>query len=114
MPKLIDLVSETAKGNVQIGGSTVEFTFYVMPRERFSQDEWDALLAMKGREYLRVLLPKVLISWDITDADGTMISPSAEAFDQHKIPDVLLFAIERRLFQSDLSGKVTSSSSPGS
>lgn len=114
MPKLSNLLSEKAKGDVQIGGSTLAITFHVMRRERFTDEEWTALLASTGRDYLKALLPKVLVSWDLVDDGGTAIEVSAEAIDQHNIPDALLFAIERRVFGSDLSGKVPNSSNlPG-
>lgn len=111
MPKLSDLLAEKAKGDIQIGGSTLAFQFYVMLRERFTEEEWTELLALNGRDYLKVLLPRVLISWDLVDVDGHAIPVTTEAIDQHEIPDALLFAIERRVFGSDLSGKVISNNS---
>lgn len=114
MPKLSDLLAEKAKGEVQIGGATVNFTFHVMVRERFSDDEWTELLALRGRDYLKRLLPQVLTSWDIVDDGGSAIPITAEGFDQYGVPDALLLVIERRVFQSDLAGKVpTSNNSPG-
>ena len=109
MPKLSDLLAEKARGEVQVGGATVNITFYVMVRERFSDEEWDGLLALRGRDYLKALLPQVLTMWDIVDDGGTAIPITAEAFDQYHMPDALLFAIERRVFASDLAGKVVTS-----
>lgn len=111
MPKLSDLLAEKAKAEIQVGGATVAIVFYVMWRERFSEEEMTELLAMTGHEYLKVLLPRVLVSWDIVDDDQHAIPVTADALDQHHIPDTLLFAIERRALGSDLSGKATSSSS---
>jgi hypothetical protein len=113
MPKLSSLLAEKAKGEVQIGGSTLQIVFFVMLRERFSDDEWTSLLAMTGREYLKTLLPRVLVSWDLVDDNDQAVPVTAEAIEQHHIPDALLFAIERRIFGSDLSGKATSSNLPG-
>lgn len=113
MPKLSDLLAERAKGEVIVGGSRVEIVFFVMRRERFTDDEWAQILALTGREYLKVLLPKVIVSWDIVDDSGTMIPITPESFDQYHVPDVLLFAMEQRVFGSDLSGKVISSNSHG-
>lgn len=113
MPKLSDLLAEKAKADIQVGGSMLAITFYVMLRQRFSEEEWDRLLAMKGRDYLKTLLPRVLVSWDLVDDDGHAVPVTADAIDQHNIPDVLLYAIERRIFGSDLSGKATSSNSSG-
>src|SRR5437588_2394965 len=111
MPKLSDLVAEKARADIQVGAASIAITFYVMLRERFSADEWEHLLALRGRDYLKALLPQILISWDIVDDGGSAIPITGEAFDQYQIPDVLLFAIERRVFNSDLSGKVTSNNS---
>jgi hypothetical protein len=111
MPKLSDLLAEKAKTEIQIGGATVAVVFFVLWRERFSDEEWTQLLAATGREYLKMLLPRILVSWDIVDDEGHAIPPSAEAIEQHHIPDALLFAIERRVLNTDLSGKVISSNS---
>lgn len=108
MPKLSDLLAEKAKGDVQVGGATVTFTFYVMVRERFSDDEWAKLTAVHGRADTAMALGKSLIDWDLVDDSGTMIPITLEAFDQYNVPDALLFAVERRIFLSDLAGKVTS------
>lgn len=108
MPKLSELLAEKAKGDVQVGGAAVSFTFYVMVRERFSDEEWAKLIAVHGRKDSAVALVKSLIDWDLVDDSGTMIPITAEAFDQYNVPDALLFAIERRIFLSDLSGKVPS------
>jgi hypothetical protein len=114
MPKLSDLLAEKAKGDVQVGGATVEFDFYVMWRERFTDDEWTKLLATPGRGHLKTLLPRVLVSWDIVDDDGHAIPVTADAIDQHNVPTVLMQAIAKRAVDSELSGKASSSNSPGS
>jgi hypothetical protein len=113
MPKLSDLLAEKAKADIPIGGVSLSITFYVLWRERFSDEEWERLLAMKGREYLKTLLPRVLESWDLVDNDGHAVPVTADAIEQHHIPDTLLFACERRALNSDLSGKAISSSLPG-
>jgi hypothetical protein len=109
MPKLSELLAEKAKAELTVGGSTLHVTFYVLWRERFSDEEWTDLLALKGRDYLRAILPKIVLDWDVVDDDDHAIPVTAEAFDQHDIPDALLIAIERRTTGSDLSGKVISS-----
>lgn len=118
MPRLSDLLAERANASIDIGGSKLAFVFYVMLRERFSDDEWTALVASTGREYLKTLLPRALLSWDLVDDDGHAVPVTADAIEQHGVPDALLFAIERRIFASDLSGKVPppriSNNSPGS
>lgn len=111
MPKLSALLAERAKADVQVGGSSVGFTYYVIVRDRFTEEEWEALLAMRGREYFKTLLPRLIESWDITDDDGHAIPVTAEAFDQFDVPDVLLSAFERRIFAGDLAGKVSSNNS---
>jgi hypothetical protein len=111
MPKLSDLLAEKVKADIQVGGSTFAIVFYVLWRERFSEEEWERLLALRGREYLKVLLPRVVVSWDLVDDEGHAVPVTAEAIEQHQIPDTLLFACERRALNSDLAGKVTSSNS---
>jgi hypothetical protein len=114
MPKLSALLAEKAKVDVQVGGSTVEFTFYVMFRERFSDEEWTQLAAVHGRPETMMALARVIESWDIVDDSGTGIPISVEAFDQYHLPDALLFALERRIFMSDLAGKVLRNSNSSS
>jgi hypothetical protein len=62
-------------------------------------------------------LPRVMVSWDLVDDDGHAIPVTAEAIDEHQIPDRLLYACEQRALGSDLLGKAlpppTSSNSPG-
>lgn len=113
MPKLSGVLVEKAKATVQIGGSSVSIMFYVLWRDRFSPDEWAALMALSGIEHLKMLLPRVLVSWDFVDDDEHAIPVTAEAIDQHKMPFDLLNPIAARVVNSDLSGKVTSSSLPG-
>ncbi len=113
MPKLSDLIAEKAKAEIQVGGSSFAIVFYVLWRSRFTPDEWTELMALTGRDHLKMLLPKVVISWDLVDADGHAVPVTAEAIDQHDIPVELLNPIAQRVVNSDLSGKVTSSNSPG-
>lgn len=110
--KLSGLLAEKAKADIQVGGSTLAITFYVMWRERFSDDEWTELLALTGRDHFKMLLPRVLVSWDLVDDEGQSVPVTAEAIDQHNIPTTLLRACADRAVQSDLSGKVSSSNSP--
>lgn len=117
MPKLSDLFAEKAKAEIEIGGSKLKIEFYVLWRERFSPDEWTALIAVNGLEHLKILLPKAVISWDMVDDDGHAIPVTAEAIAQHNMPVDLLNPIAERVVNSDLSGKVplrTSNSSLGS
>lgn len=109
MPKLSDLIAEKAKAEIQVGGSTFAITFYVLWRQRFSTDEWTALMALTGREHLKLLLPKVLLSWDFVDDDGHAVPVTAEAIEQHNIPVDLLNPIAQRVVNSDLSGKAPTS-----
>lgn len=113
MPKFRNLLAEKAKAEIQIGGSTVTVVFNVMWREQFSDEEWTALLGLKGRDYLKMLLPRALQSWDITDDDEHAIPCTAEAFDQFALPDRLLIAVENAVTGSDLSGKAISRPSSG-
>lgn len=106
--KLADLLAEKATVDIQIGASKLGITFYVLWRKRFSDDEWAAVTALKGREYVRAFLPKVMLAWDLVDDDGHAVPVTAEAMDQHQIPDELLFACEQRIGRSDLAGKVIS------
>src|SRR5258708_8467474 len=106
MPKLSDLLAEKAKAELQVGGATVNIVFYVMPRERFTEEEWTALLALRGRDYLKAMLPHTLISWDIVDDSGTQIPVTPEAFDHNQVPDVFLFPIKPRIFASTLPPKI--------
>jgi hypothetical protein len=118
MAKLSELFEEKAKATLQIGGTNVEVRWYGLWRRRFSDDEWkEQVLTLSGRDYLRFFLPRVLVSWDVTDDNGLAIPTTAEAFDQYDIPDQMLYAIERRVITSDSSGKalpVTSNNSPAS
>lgn len=109
MPKLSDLLAEKAKADIQIGGSTVSITFYAIWRERFTDDDWSALLALKGRPYLKSILPRIVLSWDVLNDSGEHIPITADAFDQYEIPDELLLAIEERATGSDLAGKARTS-----
>lgn len=111
MPKLTDLLAERAKADVQVGGTTIGFSYYSLWRERFTDEEWQALLSLRGRDYLKSYLPKVLISWEIVADDGAPIPITGEAFDEHHIPDAILAAFDRRIFGSDLAGKVLTTSS---
>lgn len=111
MPKLSNLLAEKSKGEIQVGGTACTFTYWSMWRQRFSEDEWAALLAVNGREHYKILLPRVMITWDLEGADGQPIPITAEAFEANEIPDDLLFEYGRRIAAGDLSGKVISSSS---
>lgn len=115
MAKLSALIAEKGKADIQIGGSSFGIVFYVLWRSRFEPEkEWPELMALGGREHLKMLLPKILLSWDLVDDDGHAIPVTAEAMEQHEIPDALLNACAQRIVNSDLSGKVpTSSNSPG-
>lgn len=114
MPKLSQLLSERAKGEVQVGASTVGFEFYVMWRERFSDDEWSELMSdwISSHDQWRRLLPRVLVSWDLVDDDEHAVPVTADAIDQHHVPDSLLASIWRRVIGSELSGKAISNNSP--
>lgn len=107
------LLAEKGKGEIQVGSSTLTIVFYVMWRERFSDDEWTELLALTGRDHFKMLLPRVLVSWDLVDDEGHAVPVAADAIDAHNIPTALLRACADRAVQSDLSGKVSSSNSPG-
>lgn len=111
MPKLSDLLAEKANAELTVGGATLAITFYVLWRNRFSDEEWTALLALKGREYLKTVLPKIILTWDLVDDDGHAIPVTSDAIEQHHMPDALLIAIEHRVTGSDLAGKVISSNS---
>lgn len=109
MPKLSDLVAEKAKADIQVGGATINVTFYVLWRERFSDEEWTALIGSSGRDHLKQLLPRIALSWDVTDDEGHDVPITAEAFDQYDIPTDLLSGIAVRLTGSDLAGKALNS-----
>lgn len=111
MPRLSALLAEKAKADIEVGGSSLGIVFYVLWRERFSDEEWTQLVGLTGRDYLKTVLPRVLASWDLVDDDGHAVPVTADAIEQHNIPNTLLFAVERRALNSDLSGKVTSSNS---
>jgi hypothetical protein len=114
MPKLSDLLAEKAKADIQVGGATINFTYFAMWRERFSEEERQTHVGMPFRDYIKAWLPRVVISWDIIDDDGHAVPVTADAIEQHSIPDSLLLAFHARIVNSDLSGKVpTSSISPG-
>jgi hypothetical protein len=111
--KLSDLLAEKTKGEIQVGGSIVGFVFHTFWRDRFNDEERASHLTMPFREYAKMWLPRVLISWDLQDGDGHGVPVTAEAIDQHNLPDPLLLAFHSYVINSDLSGKVTSSNSPG-
>src|SRR5450631_4089980 len=73
LPKLSDLMAEKAKADIPVGGSVVKIEFFVLWRERFSEDEWTAAMAVVGLDHLKLLLPKILLSWDMVDDDGRPI-----------------------------------------
>ena len=106
MPKLSDLLVEKTSASVDIGGSKLAFQFYVMWRERFSDEELQAHVGAPFRDYIKVWLPRVLLSWDLVDDDAHAVPVTAEAIDRHEIPDSLLLEIHNRVTGSDLSGKV--------
>lgn len=107
--KLSEVVAEKAKAEIQVGGGTISFTFYPLYRKRFSEDEWNDILASRGIDEIRKFLPRVLLSWDLTDDEGHAIPITSEAFDQFEIPEELLREIERRVLGSDLAGKARTS-----
>jgi hypothetical protein len=109
MPKLSELLAEKAKVELTVGGATVHVTFYVLWRDRFSDEEWADLLTLKGRDHLKKLLPQIALSWDIVDDEGHDVPITSEAFDQYDIPTDLLNGIAMRLTGSDLSGKAMNS-----
>lgn len=109
MAKLSELFEEKAKATLQIGGANVEIQWYVLWRRRFGEDEWTELIAKPGREHLKMLIPRLLVSWGITDDNGTMIPITAEAIEEYNIPTDVLAAIETRVVPADLAGKVTTS-----
>lgn len=113
MPKLSNLLAEKTKGEIQVGGTTLPFTYWAMWRERFTEDEWKELWTVGGRDQYKRLLPRVLISWDLESDDGQPIPITAEAFDANEVPDDLLATYWRRIAAGDLSGKVTATPSPG-
>lgn len=108
MPKLSDLLAEKANATIDIGGAKLAFTFYAMWRERFTEEERAGHVGMTNREYMKVWLPRMLLSWDLVDDDGHAVPVTAESIEQHAIPDSLLLAIHGRVFTSDLSGKALS------
>lgn len=114
MPKFSDLLAEKARGDFQVGSTTVTFVYFPLVRQRFSDEEWNALMDLRGREYFKTMLPRVVESWDITDDDGHAIPVTAEAFDQYGIPDIILAAVDRRIWAGDLSGKVLTASTNSS
>jgi hypothetical protein len=114
VPKLSNLLAEKSKGDIQVGGSTIAFTFHTFWRERFSEEETAGFLELSTRDYLKAWLPRVLVTWDLSDDDGKPVPVTAEAIEQHALPDSLLLSFHAYVIASDLSGKVrTSNSSPG-
>jgi len=113
--KLSTLLSEKSKGEIQVGGTAIPFTFHTFWRERFSEDENNSFVErqttgeLSTREYLKIWLPRVLVTWDLSDDDGHAVPVTAEAIDQHALPDALLLSFHAHVIQSDLSGKVRTS-----
>lgn len=113
MPKLSDLLAEKANADIQVGSATVKVQFYVFWRERFADEEWQEVLTLtSNRETFKRVLPRVVLIWDLIDDEGHTVPVTAEAIDQHQIPDPLLSEIWRRVTGSDLSGKAISTPLP--
>lgn len=114
MPKKVsDLLAEKANADIQVGGSSLGFVFWAMWRERFTDEERQSHVGLQNREYLKVFLPRILVSWELVDDEGHAVPVTAEAIEQHEIPDSLLLAFHARVLKSDLSGKATSSNLSG-
>ena len=67
MPKLSNLLAERAKAEIQVGGTTINFIYWAMWRERFSEEEHQSYVGMPFRQYIMIWLPRVIISWELVD-----------------------------------------------
>lgn len=110
--KFSALLSEKSNAAIQVGGSTIKFTFHTFWRESFTEEENASFVdqqtsgELTTREYLKIWLPRVLVTWDLSDDESHVIPVTADAIEQHGLPDALLLAFHAHVIQSDLSGKV--------
>jgi hypothetical protein len=106
--KLSELLEEVATTDVKVGGTTFSVSYRAFWMRQFSDEDWTRVRSLPGRDYVKEVLPRMLTSWEITDADGTPIPITPEAFDQHELPTELLGAIELAVVQGGLAGKASS------
>lgn len=105
MPKLSDLLAETATTELDVGGLKVHLTYYVLWDARISEEDWARFKPMPVREYWAEMLGRILKEWDLVDDDGQPVPITLEAFDKHEVPNRLLAAISDAVQGSVLAGK---------
>lgn len=110
--KVSDLLEESAQTSVQIGGQSVGLVYRVLWEEQFSEDAWEAIKALAGREYLVAIMPKLLRSWELTDDGGAEIPVTAEAIAQHQVPTRFLRLAEKAVLEAQEAPKDSAASSP--
>src|SRR5437763_5603666 len=98
--KVSDLLEESATASVQVGGQTVGLVYRVLWEEFFSDEEWEAIKALSGREYLVAVLPKLLKSWELTDMQGEPVLVTAEAIAAHNVPTRFLRLAEKAVLEA--------------
>lgn len=107
-----DLLEESAETQVQVGSDkAVGLVYRLFWDELFAEDDWDSIKQLRGREYMAALLPKLLVSWDIQDADGAAIPVTAEAITAHKVPMRFLRMVEKAVLEAADGPKGSAASS---
>jgi hypothetical protein len=105
-----DLLEETLDTHVQVGGSAVGLSYRVLWEEFFSDDDWSRVKDLGGREYLKEVLPRLLVSWELQDATGKPIAITAEAIEAEKVPTRFLRLAEQAVLQAGQAPKGGASS----
>jgi len=102
--KVQDLLDETQPAQVQVGGSAVGLECRVLWEEQFDETVWERLGELKGRDYFVEVLPRMLVSWELQDADGQPIPVTREAIEQHHVPTRFLRLAEKAALEVQEQG----------
>lgn len=110
MAKITDLLAETGTAEIKTAGTSFKIQYHSWWEDKFSDGDWDRLREMPAREYLKEVLPKLLVSWDLEDGNGAAIAITPASMDEHQLPTRLLRMIEAAVVDSVSAGKASSSS----
>lgn len=99
MPKLSAVIADQATVEVELGGEPVIVTY--RPR-RMTPELQERIAAAEGAAGIRTALygpiAELLVSWDLTQDDGTPIDPSDEEA-LRTVPSQVLLAVLRGVLQ---------------
>jgi hypothetical protein len=110
MAKIAELLAETGTAEIKTVGASFSITYHSWWEDRFSDEDWNKFRELPAREYMKEVLPRLLVSWDLEDADGNQLPITAEAIEQHHLPTRLLTMMEKAVVDSVAAGKASSAS----